>query len=203
MKKFLFVAVAALFSLAACNSPKAQEANAAQEPATVATNANEDDAPATTGKIASFYMDVVLSNYQMALDLQAQFQKEYEAKDKELSASARKIEKDFNTLQDKVNKVLITRADAEKEAAKLQKRQADLQQRSEKAMAELAEKEQVMTNQILNAIYTYVAELNKDWKYDMVLSSSAAGGPVVMANPSLDLTAQIIEGLNAQYTASK
>lgn len=196
MKKLLFVALAAMVALTACNNNKT-------EAAAEATAVETTEGTALTGKIAVYYMDVVISNYQMAIDLQNEFQKEFEAKDKELSASARKIEKDFNALQDKVNKVLITRADAEKEATKLQNRQNDLQQRSEKATAELAEKEQVMTNQILNAIYEYVASLNADWKYDLVLSSSAAAGPVVMANPAIDLTAQIIEGLNAQYAAKK
>lgn len=191
MKKLLFAALALVMGLAACtnqNAPKAEAAEAAEA--------------TTTGKIAVYFIDQVIAQYQMAIDKQAAFQKEYEAKTKDLNASARKLEKDFNALQDKVNKVLITRADAEKEAAKLQERQNSLQARSEKASAELAEKEQVMTNQILNAIYEYVTELNTEAQYDIILVSQT-GSPVMIVNPELDLTQQIIEGLNKAYTPEK
>ena len=192
MKKLLFAALALVMGLAACtnqNAPKAEAAEAAEA--------------TTTGKIAVYFIDQVIAQYQMAIDKQAAFQKEYEAKTKDLNASARKLEKDFNALQDKVNKVLITRADAEKEAAKLQERQNNLQARSEKAMAELAEKEQVMSNQIMYSINEFVNALNADLKYDLIFASSLAGGPIVNANPALDLTDEIIEGLNKQYAASK
>ena len=191
MKKLLFAALVLNMGLAACtnqNAPKAEAAEAAEA--------------TTTGKIAVYFIDQVIAQYQMAIDKQAAFQKEYEAKTKDLNASARKLEKDFNALQDKVNKVLITRADAEKEAAKLQERQNSLQARSEKASAELAEKEQVMTNQILNAIYEYVTELNTEAQYDIILVSQT-GSPVMIVNPELDLTQQIIEGLNKAYTPEK
>ena len=191
MKKILFAVVALAMGMAACtnqNAPKAENVEAGET--------------TTTGKIAVYFVDQVVSQYQMAIDKQAAFQKEYEAKTKDLNASARKLEKDFNALQDKVNKVLITRVDAEKEAAKIQERQAALQARSEKASAELAEKEQVMTNQIFNAIYEFVTALNAEGEYDIILASQT-GAPVVSVKPELDLTQKIIEGLNAAYTPEK
>ena len=199
MKKLLFAALAMAIALTACNNQNNTNANATE--ATAATEQTEG--VATTGKIAFYHIDRVLAEYTMSVELQTNFQKEYEAKDKELGASARKLEKDFNALQEKINKVLITRADAEKEAAKLQERQANLQARSEKAMAELAEKEQVMTNQIMFSINEFVNALNADLKYDLIFASSVNGGPIVNANPALDLTDEIIEGLNKQYATSK
>ena len=197
MKKILFAVMALAVALTACNNQNTNNNTTAAE----ATEQTE--AAATTGKIAFYHIDRVLAEYTMSVELQTAFQKEYEAKDKELGASARKLEKDFTALQDKINKVLITRADAEKEAAKLQERQTNLQARSEKAMAELAEKEQVMSNQIMFSINEFVNALNADLKYDLIFASSITGGPIVNANPALDLTDEIIEGLNKQYAASK
>ena len=193
MKKVLFAVVALAMGLAACtnqNAPKAENAEATEATTT------------TTGKIAVYFVDQVVSQYNMAIDKQAAFQKKYEAKTKDLNASARKLEKDFNALQDKVNKGLILNSVAQQEAAKLQERQAALQARSEKASAELAEEEQVMTNQIFNAIYEFVTALNAEGEYDIILASQT-GGPVMSVNPELDLTAKIIEGLNAAYTPEK
>ena len=196
MKKILFAVMALAVALTACNNQNTNNNTAAEA-------TEQTEVAATTGKIAFYHIDRVLSEYTMSVELQSNFQKEYEAKDKELGASARKLEKDFAALQDKINKVLITRADAEKEAAKLQERQNNLQARSEKAMAELAEKEQVMSNQIMFSINEFVNALNADLKYDLIFASSLAGGPIVNANPALDLTDEIIEGLNKQYAASK
>lgn len=195
MKKILFAVMALAVALTACNNQNTTNNTAAEA-------TEQTEAAATTGKIAFYHIDRVLAEYNMSVELQTNFQKEYEAKDKELGASARKLEKDYAALQEKINKVLITRADAEKEAAKLQERQNSLQARSEKASAELAEKEQVMTNQILNAIYEYVTELNTEAQYDIILVSQT-GSPVMIVNPELDLTQQIIEGLNKAYTPEK
>ena len=197
MKKILFAVMALAVALTACNNQNTNNNTTAAE----ATEQTE--VAATTGKIAFYHIDRVLAEYTMSVELQTAFQKEYEAKDKELGASARKLKKDFTALQDKINKVLITRADAEKEAAKLQERQTNLQARSEKAMAELAEKEQVMSNQIMHSINEFVNALNADLEYDLIFASSITGGPIVNANPALDLTDEIIEGLNKQYAASK
>ena len=57
----------------------------------------------------------------------------------------------------------------------------------------------VINNQIVNNIYEYVAKLNADLRYDLVLSSTTTGGPVINANPALNITAEIIKGLNEAY----
>ena len=59
-----------------------------------------------------------------------------------------------------------------------------------------------MTNQIFNAIFEYVNTLNAEGEYDIILSSQT-GAPVVSVKPELDLTQQIIEGLNKAYTPEK
>lgn len=199
MKKYLFLAAAAMVALTSCNQqPKATTEEAAAQDQTI-----ELEEHPTTGKLAVYYIDRVLAAYDMATEHQASFQKEYEAKDKELKSSAAAIQKEFNTLQDKVNKVLITRADAEQQAGKLQERQARLEERSNKASQELAEKEQVMTNQIYFSIYEYVNKMNVDCTYDLILATQSVTGPVISLNPALDITQQVIDGLNQQYAATK
>ena len=73
------------------------------------------------------------------------------------------------------------------------------QQNAQKVANELGEKEMVINNQIVNNVYEYVAKLNADLRYDIVLSSTTTGGPIINANPALDITAEIVEGLNAAY----
>ena len=65
-----------------------------------------------------------------------------------------------------------------------------------------AEEEQVMLNRIHYSITEYLKEFNSDYRYKMILSSSTTG-PVLNADPSLDLTQIILEGLNKKYAAEK
>lgn len=202
MKKLLIAVAALALGMTACNNTTAQP---------VAEGA--ESAVAATGKIAYFNIDQVVSEYQFAKDKQAEFQTKYDAATKKLSTTENAIQKDYNKLQnkvvelqDKVQKVLITRANAEVEMQKLQAEEAKIQERiakhqqeAQKVGNELAEEEMVINNQIVNNIYEFVAKLNADLRYDMVLSSTTTGGPVVNANPALNITAEIVEGLNAAY----
>lgn len=206
MKKILIAVVALTLGLTACGN-----ANKNAEPATGA------DSIATTGKIAYFYIDQVVDAYQMAKDKQAEFQKKYDEATKKLTNTEKAIVRDqnnlqkkVNELQDKVNKVLITQANAQAEMEKLgaqdkkiQQRVANYQTEVQKVQAELAEEEMVMTNQIMYNITEYVKGLNADYQFDIILQSTSAGGPIINANPALDLTAVIIEGLNKNYTPAK
>lgn len=202
MKKLLIAVAALALGMTACNNTNNQN------------TAEGSEATVTTGKIAYFYIDQVVAEYQFAKDKQAEFQAKYEKATKKLTATESAIEKDYTKLQnkvvelqDKVNKVLITRANAEAEMQKLQAEEVKIQERiakhqqeAQKVSNELAEEEMVINNQIVNSIYEYVAKLNADLRYDIVLSSSTTGGPIINANPALNITAEIVSSLNAAYT---
>ena len=70
---------------------------------------------------------------------------------------------------------------------------------------EMAEEQQVMMNQIANAIAEYVTEFNAEHQYALILAT--AGGilstPVVAGDPKLDITDELLAGLNAAYIKTK
>ena len=70
---------------------------------------------------------------------------------------------------------------------------------------EMAEEQQVMMNQIANAIAEYVEEFNAEHGYAMILATAGniLSTPVVTADPSLDITEQLLAGLNAAYIKTK
>ncbi len=206
MKKILIAVAALALGFTACDN-----AGKTTEPATGA------DSIATTGKIAYFYIDQVVDAYQFAKDKQAEFQKKYDDATKKLSNTEKsiqrdqtKLQKDAVALQEKRSKVLITQSDYQAEMEKLNAKDQKIQQRIanyqaelQKVQGELAEEEMVMTNQIMYNITEYVKALNADYQFDIVLQSTTTGGPIINANPALDLTAVIIEGLNKNYTPEK
>ena len=69
-------------------------------------------------------------------------------------------------------------------------------------MGEMAEEEQVMLNQIQYSITEYLKEFNKDYQYGVILSTTTAG-PIFNADPKLDITTVLLEGLNKKYASEK
>lgn len=60
-----------------------------------------------------------------------------------------------------------------------------------------------LTKQLNEELQAYIVEYNKDKKYDAILyySSSFPGGSGLYFNPALDITKEVIDGLNARYYA--
>ena len=150
-------------------------------------------------------MDEVVSNYQMAIDLNASFEKKAKGINDDLERRNKKLENEQKELADKLNKGLVTRSTAEVQYGKLQEKVASFQQLLQQKQNELAEEQSVMLNNVANAIGEYVKKYNEEKGYTMILSTTSGllSQPIVDADASLNITAEIIEGLNNEYQASK
>ena len=63
---------------------------------------------------------------------------------------------------------------------------------------------QKSNEEVRKTVIDYVKEYNKNGEYNYILTYTAGpGGVVILANDSLDITNEIITGLNAQYKANK
>ena len=164
-----------------------------------------EEAEAAAANIAYFVVDEVVSNYQMAIDLNASFEKKAKGINDDLERRNKKLENEQKELADKLNKGLVTRSTAEVQYGKLQEKVASFQQLLQQKQNELAEEQSVMLNNVANAIGEYVKKYNEEKGYTMILSTTSGllSQPIVDADASLNITAEIIEGLNNEYQASK
>ena len=173
---------------------KASEAEAAAE-----------EAEAAASNIAYFVVDEVVAGYQMAIDLNASFEKKAKGVNDDLERRNKKLENEQKDLADKLNKGLVTRSTAEVQYSKLQEKAASFQQYLQQKNNELAEEQNVILNNIANAIGEYVKKYNEEKGYTMIFSTTSGllSQPVVVADDALNITAEIIEGLNNEYQATK
>ncbi|MDE6500045.1 MAG: OmpH family outer membrane protein, partial [Rikenella sp.] len=104
--------------------------------------------------------------------------------------------------QEKAQKGLITRFQAQDIEAGLQKKQQAVLEYRERMMQELAEEEAVMMNRISEAIMQYVRKYNAEKKFSMIISTQGAN-TVLIADPSLNITDELLAGLNAEYRAQQ
>ncbi len=157
---------------------------------------------ASSASIAYFNIDSLISRYDMYLDLSSDYEEKTKKADAELTSKGRALERGLRDYQEKVQNGLVTRAQAQTMEENLNRQQQDFVQHRDQVMNELAEEEQVLLNNIQFSITEYLKEFNKDHRYSIILSTSA-GGPIYNADPTLDITAVMLEGLNKEYAADK
>ncbi len=191
----LVVAAAALVLTFVTGSPKCGHAESSAE-----------GAPAANAEgIAYFNLDELVAGYQMAIDLQQNFEKKATGINDDVTRRRTKLENEDKDLADKLNKGLITRSVAEVKYNDLQKKVADFQQYGQQKQNELAEEQQVILNNIANAVAEYVKNYNAEHNYIAIFSTQGnlLASPVVTAAESINITAELIEGLNAEYASGK
>ncbi len=154
---------------------------------------------AERGDIVFVRMDTLIMQYDMASDLSSAFQAEAQAVQDDLNKRGRKLESDMKSFENQYQKGLLTRSNAEQQQNALLKRQQDLQNLANQKQLELQEKEYVMNNQIIYAIKTYLEEYNKVRGYAAILTTTDVTNTIIVGNVALDITQEVVEGLNAEY----
>ena len=196
MKKTLLIAgIAVIAILSSC---KQNQGGAAAEAAA-------QDSTAVAGNIVFFNIDKVMQSYDMANDLTSVFETKTSGIQSEIDRRGKKLEKDAADFQNKVDKGLLTTSVAQAQYQKLQQQQQEYQQYVLRKQNEMQEEQQVLMNQIADAISEFVKEYNAEKGYAMILTTSGAilSAPVVTASPALDITDDLLAGLNAAYIKTK
>jgi len=195
MNKTLLICGAVLALAVSCKSTGEQ-----------ATEGKETGATAPKGAIVYFDIDKVIEEYDMANDLRSVVETKVGSINQEVNRRGTKLEKDIKTFQDKVTKGLMVSSVAQAQQEKLQQQQLEFQNYANQKQQEIAEEQQVMMNNILDAIKTYIDKYNEEKQFAMILTTQGGGilpAPVVAADPELDITADILAGLNAEYVKTK
>ena len=138
--------------------------------------------PEGSVKIVWVNMDSLLTHYDYYFDLQREMSDMTGKAEKDLQTKGQSLERRVAAFQDKVQKGLMTRSEAQKEQ--------DRQQ--------LLEEEQVRTRKVSEAISEFIKKYNATSGYDFILS-----GPMLYGSPALNVTEEVLKGLNEEYAAQK
>lgn len=154
------------------------------------------------GAIAFIRMDSMMVNYGMYIDMSDEFAKKQQKAEADVNGRGRALERSVAEYQEKAQKGLLTRFQMTSMEEDLQKKQQGFMAYRDKVMADLAKQEQDMSNGIAESIMAYVKEYNADKKYSMILTTSGVS-PVIVADPNLDITREILTELNKRYLEKK
>jgi len=187
------VAVVVFGILSLTKGGKTSEANAEGEAV---------EAAASKGDIVYIDLDRILLEYDMANDLRSVVETKVQNIQAEVNRRGKKLENDVVDFQNKIDKGLLTRTNAEVQSQKLQQQELEFNNYAAQKQQEINEEQVVMMNQLGDAIQTYLAKYNEEKQYAMILTNSG-GAPVITADPALDITDDVLAGLNEEYIKSK
>ena len=160
------------------------------------------EAVACEGAIVYIDLDRILTEYDMANDLRSVVETKVQNIQAEVNRRGTKLEKEVKSFQEKMEKGLMTRSVAEDKAQKLQKQEADFNAYAAQKQQEIQEEQVVMMNQLGDAIKTFLDKYNEEKQYAMILTNQG-GAPVIAGDAALNITDDVLAGLNEEYIKTK
>ncbi|MBQ5980505.1 MAG: OmpH family outer membrane protein [Bacteroidales bacterium] len=160
---------------------------------------------AKEGAIVWYDLDRVLNEYDMANDLRSVVETKAQSIQDEINRRGNKLQSDVNKFQSDLDKGVLIRSVAEQRNQKLQQQQANFNNYAAQKQQEMAEEQQVMMNQIADAIKTFIDQFNQEHKYAMIIATQGGilPAPVSCGDPDLDITDALLAGLNSEYVKNK
>lgn len=188
-------------------SPAAPEATPAQEadpedtvgePTMVS---GPDSIALKDARIAFFYMDSLQKKYELIAEKDKRFRSEGQRLEGSLKSEMAKAQARYEELMKK-DHTYSTQAEVAKDEQELQGLMARIQGQQAESEEQLARLEAQMLTEITKELKNYLEEYNKTAGYDYIFSVQN-GGQVWVGNPGLDITNDLVNGLNARHRASK
>jgi len=190
----LILSVGALYVLHFTQGKKS--AVASETGSAISTSALSD------GTIAYINIDSMLVKMEMYKDLQASLSDKQKSLETSFGSKYSTFQKNVADLQNKVNKGLVTRAEAEQLNQQLSSDQAQLENLNATYTQQLQEEGIVSNRKVIDYIMEYLKEYNKENKIKFVFSY-AFGGSLLYMDQTADITNEVLTGLNAKYLAEK
>lgn len=185
MKKTFFLVMAAAAVMTSCNN-----GGNGTEQKTAAPQSSEL-------KIAYVDIEELDSTYKFCKDFKAEFEKKSKNADNTLNQKGQALQSQAAQFQQNLQSNKYTQQQAQMLNANLQKQQADLQQLQQRLAGELQAESERYSKALRDSVQHFLAEYNKDKKYSLILSK--AGDNVLYSDKALDITKEVVAGLNKSY----
>jgi len=184
---YAVVATVAL-GLAACNNTNSKQNAEASAPVVAEGGL----------KIAYVNTDTLLAKYQYAIDMEQELVAYKEQQERYYQQQTTQFQTDYqNYLKNGASMTLTQQQQKEAELKQRAERMATLEQ---ELMAKVADRQVAENTKLLNAIFAFIREYNAaNQQFDLILRKSFNDTPVLYANPAMDITDEILAGLNEEY----
>ena len=150
-------------------------------------------------KIAYVDIDSFEANYEYLKEQREKFAARQQSMENELQRSMQQLQSNAQTAQQKAQSGNMSEAEMVATQKKLGQMQQSLELRQQSLTSQLLKEKDEFNEKLHKDLDDFLKEYNKGKKYDYILSYSSLGGsPILLANPSFDITADVIKGMNAR-----
>lgn len=185
--------IAAAFILSACGG-KANGSKAAAK--------NGEGTKSAQGiSVAYVEVDSIMTQYTFAKDYAALLKKKMQRIQSTLQSRGMALQREAAEFQQKMQAGQMTQEQAQQKQASLQKQQQQLQNLQESLTNEYQKQQDAYNDALHDSIQNFLKSYNKDLGYTYILSKS--GDNILFADKSLDITDDVIKGLNKRYKPAK
>jgi outer membrane protein len=160
-----------------------------------------DTAALNEARIAYFIMDSVQKDYELIAEKDRRFRSEGQRLEKSLQDEMAKAQARYEQLMKK-DHTYSTKAEVAQDEAELQGLMAKIQGQQASSEEQLARMEATMLTEITNELKDYLENYNKNAGFDYIFSVQN-GGQIWVGNKDLNITSELVAGLNARYRAGK
>ncbi len=193
MKKILFIAAVALFA-ASCNNNGQKSGVKENGMPKAAQNAKGG------GGIAYVETDTIMKQYEFCIDKQKELENKQAALQQKLQGEAASVEKAMQALQNDMQSGKITNEQQYNQRQQsIARQQQAYQQHEQQFTQEMADATVTLNKELRERINNYIKEYNKNGRFSIILTNSEADLNVIYAEPSMDITKDVVEGLNKAY----
>ena len=160
-----------------------------------------DTAALKDARIAYFFMDSVQRKYELIHEKDDRFENEVRKFETGLENERQKAQQRYQELMAKDHSY-STQAEVQADEKELQDLVRKLQSMQARGEQEMARLEGQMLKEITDELKEYLAVYNETAGFDYIFSVQN-GGQIWVGNENLNITAELVDGLNARYRAGK
>lgn len=189
--RYMALSAAALFCLASCGDKKSADKSASK--------ATEAPATTPTGKIAYVNLDTLETKYEYFKLRKAEFEKKTAGMEAEVERLAQSFQNEYIAFQKKAQAGTLTQSEGEAAQKRLGEMQQNIESRRQSLQTQLMKEQEIFNKELQKRLDDYLVKYNTDKGYDFILSY-VKGGNILFANKALDITEDVIKGMNTEDT---
>lgn len=163
-------------------------------------NPDAKPAPAQKGalKIAYVNTDTLNVKYEYIQDLEKELKAYTTAKENSYKQQMTSFQNDYQNFLKTGDQLTLTQQQAKE--AELKKRAERLSGLEQELTLQIAKKQADDQEKMVKAVYAFIREYNAaTQKFNLILAKSGASSPVLYGDEEMDITDEIINGLNEEY----
>lgn len=166
-------------------------------PKTATTVKTASGVPVPAGnRVAYVDIDTFEANFSLLKNKKKEFETQQTAMENELQRSVQQMQSRANALQQKAQAGTLSQAEGEAAQKQLLQMQQSLETRKQAMNEQLLQAQEKFSSDIHKQLDDFLADYNKDKGYDYILSFSRANPVILFADKGLDITRDVIKGMN-------